>query len=93
MIGDRETPQATPVEQLPPTDAALLFNPPVRDGLPCPPAWVERRGRMVIIRHAWPEGDATFERSYATEAKAIIGFACRVSGLRGRGYTDAFPDW
>lgn len=93
MIGDNEHPTEDTVETLPPLDAMLRFNPPVQDP-PTPPAWVERRGSMVVIRHTWPDGsEATTERTYASDGKALIGFACQVAALRKRGYADADPSW
>ena len=91
MIGDREYRDPDADEELPPVDAMLRFDPPQRD-IPTAPAWVERRGRIVVVRHTWPEGDATTERTYPTTGKALIGYAYQAATLRQRGYTDVPSD-
>jgi len=106
MIGDREDrdgsavrddlpmDDATVEHDLPPVDACLLFNPPPPvDGLRLVPAYVERRAQWVVIRHCWPEGDATTETPYPSVARALHGYARQVAALKGRGYTDATADW
>jgi hypothetical protein len=93
MIGDRETPREEITEELPPLDHVVRLNPPPVDP-PLPPAWVERHGRIVVIRHTWPSGEEGLtERVYPTVGKALIGYATQVSFLRHRGYTDADPGW
>ena len=93
MIGDRENPHDDTVDDvLPPVDAMLRFNPPPRDP-PTPPCWLELRDRFVVARHTTPEGDATTERCYGSQADALRGYAAQAAKLRQIGYTDADAVW
>lgn len=93
MIGDRErpddpgdVPQGAPYEPeegYGPLDAMVRLNPP--GGLP--PAWVERYGRLIVLRHTWPGAPSSVtECPYGTEADALRAMAHKVAFLIRRGY-------
>lgn len=97
MIGDREQrDDEGPVEEWGPLDAMVRLNPPPDDnglGIPRPPAWVERYGRTVVVRHTFPDDNsATTETPHASDAAAIRGLATQVAALLRRGYTLVISD-
>lgn len=86
MIGDREgpNPHEADADDLGPLDAMVRLNPPESS---MPPAWVERYGRVVVIRHTFPGGSSpTTETVHPSEADAIRGVARAVAVLTGRNY-------
>ena len=98
MIGDREYPDGQPpeVEAWGPLDAMTRLNPPVAPvtvggglvQIPRPPAWVERYGCFVIIRHTFADGgSAVTERLYPSDGRAVQGMAGLIGGLLKIGYT------
>jgi hypothetical protein len=71
-----------------PLDAAVRLNPPVDIQVQLPPAWVERYGRLIVIRHVYDsQRESVTETMHPTEARAVQALARAVGVLYGRGYS------
>lgn len=86
MTGDHEgrDDEFMPLADFGPLDAMVRLSPP--DGDPAPPAWVERYGAVIVVRHTFPDGDVTREMFATTEAFALLRYAREVAFLVSRGY-------
>lgn len=87
MIGDRENRDddyEVPEVDHGPLDAMVRMEPP--EDLPVP-AWVERHGTVVIVRHTHGTGPNVLRESYCSSvAAAVVHYAREVGRLQARGY-------
>jgi hypothetical protein len=90
VIGDREYHDNEPEteEDLGPLDAMVRMDAPEpENNMPrLPPAWVERYGRFVLVRHTFPAGDSSTVTPYPSDGQAVRFMAVQVAALLGRGY-------
>lgn len=87
MIGDREHGdgyEREPKVDLGPLDAMVRLEPP--DDLPIP-AWIERYGAVVVIRHTHADGPGVAREIYcSSDGTAVQRYARAVAELVDRGY-------